>query len=103
MTTDPQMALSYIEKAIELDSTIADFFDTKGWILTNSEQLNQGLTYLRDAYTLNSENPANWYHLGFTLHKLNRDKEALIELNKVVAVEKDFPEKSAAIKLLKSL
>ena len=103
MTTDPQMALSYIEKAIELDSTIADFFDTKGWILTNSEQLNQGLTYLRDAYTLNSENPANWYHLGFTLHKLNRDKEALTELNKVVAVEKDFPEKSAAIKLLKSL
>ena len=102
MATDPQLALSYIEKAIKLDSTIADFFDTKGWILTNSEQLNQGLTYLRDAYTLDSENPTNWYHLGFTLHKLNRDKEALIEFNKVLAVEKDFPAKSETMKLLKT-
>ena len=102
MATDPQIALSYIEKAIKLDNTIADFFDTKGWILANSEQLNQGLTYLRDAYTLNSENPTNWYHIGFTLQKLNRDKEALIELNKVMAIEKDFPEKSEAMKLLKT-
>jgi putative PEP-CTERM system TPR-repeat lipoprotein len=102
MATDPQMALSYIEKAIELDNTIAEFFDTKGWILASSEQLNQGLTYLRDAYTLDSENPTNWYHIGVTLHKLNRDKEALIELNKVLATEKDFPEKREAIKILKT-
>jgi len=102
ITTDPKLALKYIDEAIKLDSTVADFFDTKGWVLVKSEQLSQGLTYLRDAYTLNSENPINWFHLGYTLHKLNRNKEASRELNKVIAIKKDFSEKKQAMKLLDS-
>ena len=102
ITTDPKLALKYIDEAIKQDSTIADFFFIFGWILVNSEQLNQGLTYLRDAYTLNSENPINWFHLGYTLHKLNRNQEASREFNKVIAIKKDFPEKKQAMKLLDS-
>jgi putative PEP-CTERM system TPR-repeat lipoprotein len=103
MHSDSKEALAFIDKAINLDQSIADFYDTKGWILVLNGQVNKGLSFLRQAYTLDASHPSNLYHLGYTLTELNRINEALIVLNKALALQKDFPEIKQTRQLIKKI
>jgi tetratricopeptide (TPR) repeat protein len=93
---DPDKALFYANKAIDLDPSVASYYDTKGWILVSQDQYQNGLTFLREAYTLESNNPTNRFHLGYTLAKLNRMVEALIELEAATQSNISFPESAQA-------
>ncbi len=97
------LALQYIDKALEIDNVNASFFDTKGWVLSLQKNHPEGLEYLRIAYSLDSSNPSNLYHIAYTLTRLDRKAEALIELDNALELEVSFAEKEKAIKLRSSL
>ncbi|MFC3122056.1 XrtA/PEP-CTERM system TPR-repeat protein PrsT [Agaribacter flavus] len=66
----------YADKALKKAPNSAEIIDTKGWILVKEGRLEEGLTYLRQAYTLLSDDAQIQYHLAYTLHKLSRIDEA---------------------------
>lgn len=73
---DFEQARSYINKALRVAPQSAEIIDTKGWILVNEGKFEEGLTFLRQAYTLLSDDPQIQYHLAFTLYKLDRITES---------------------------
>jgi len=103
LLNDLDTALSYVNKAIDLDSSNANFFDTKGWVLVQQQNYNLALFFLRQAFSLDSNNPSIRYHLAYALAKLARKKEAIIELKAALASTTIFPEKQQAEQLLKAL
>jgi len=96
-------ALTYIEKAYALNQSSYTTLDTYGAILAKKGDLNGSLEKLRQAYAINSNNPSICYHLAYTLAKLNRADDAVIELNKALDMKVDFAEKHEAEQLLAEL
>lgn len=103
MQDDLQKALAYAKRALESASTVPAVLDTHGWILTKMERYEDGLVSLRQAYAINSNDPAIRYHIAYTLHKLGRVAEAKEELQKALASTVVFSERSDAEKLLASI
>jgi len=85
-------ALSYVDKALAIDTSNANFYDTKGWILALQNDFQQGLNFLRQSYAINTINPTNRYHIAYVLHKLDRKAEAKIELDAALFSNEIFPE-----------
>ena len=100
---DLALALQYINKALVLDNVNASFLDTQGWILVLQENYQQGLNVLRLAYSMDSSNPSNRYHIAYTLAKLGRNAEALIELDIALELDTYFVEKAQTLELRSSL
>lgn len=100
---DLNQAEKYINLALQEEVEAAALYDTQGWIMSLKGQHEQALTILRKAFAMNSDDPSNQFHLGFTLHKLNREKEAKSLLNRAVSAQQPFNEKEDAEQLLKSL
>lgn len=98
-----EKAQSYIAKAKELDGTSPYIIDTEGWILALSGNYQKALSTLRAAFSVNSNDPTIRYHLAYTLSKLNRKSEAIIELENALALELDFNEQDDAKALLQQL
>ena len=96
---DLNKALVYVEKSLEIDTSKASFYDTKGWILCLKKDYQQGLSFLRQSYAINSINPSNRYHIAYALNKLDRKVEAKIELDAALLSEENFSERKQAIKL----
>jgi putative PEP-CTERM system TPR-repeat lipoprotein len=96
-------ALFYVNKALAIDRSTASFYDTKGWILSLQNKYQQGLNPLRQANAIDDNNASNKYHIAYTLDKLGRKKEALIEVNAALAIDGVFKEKQLALKLKATL
>jgi len=96
-------ALITAKKGLELGGKNPALLDTVGWLLTQKQQYNEALSFLRDAFTMNSSSPAIRYHLGFTLHELGRTKEAIKELNAALANGDNFSDYEEAKSLLEQL
>ncbi|MFT6896048.1 MAG: putative PEP-CTERM system TPR-repeat lipoprotein [Paraglaciecola sp.] len=96
---NPKKALYYIDKALELDKTDANLLDTKGWIHTLQSRHETGLNFLRQAFSMDTEDPAIRYHLAYTLMKLGRVDEAKMELAAALSSPEQFDEKQSAITL----
>ena len=94
------LAEKYAISALTLDDTSAAILDTYGWIKTLRGEFEEGLTLLRRAYTMNSNDPAINYHLGYTLLKLDRTTEAKRELQRALASEINFYERDDAQDLI---
>lgn len=77
--------------------------DTFGWSLVLSGDIKQGLSYLRQSYSMSSLNPAIKYHIAYALVKLNRRAEAKVLLQSIVKLADTFVEHNAAKELLLSL
>jgi len=101
MHKDLAKAEVYAKQASELSSKSAAVHDTYGWILVKRKKLNEGLTVLRHARSLNAQDPAIGYHLGYTLFHLDRKKEAYEQLNSSLASGKKFSGKNEAEQLIK--
>jgi putative PEP-CTERM system TPR-repeat lipoprotein len=86
------IALAYIEKALTIEQSNASFYDTKGWILCLQENFQEGLNLLRRSYAINSNNPANRYHIAYALNALDRKAEAKIELDAALFSNENFIE-----------
>lgn len=100
---DLNKAEQYISLALQENVEAAALYDTQGWIMSLKGQHEQALTILRKAFAMNSDDPSNQFHLGYTLHKLNRDKEAKSLLNSAISAQQPFNEKEDAMALLESL
>jgi len=94
-----KLAVTQAKQAIEITNTISGFFDTAGWALTLSGEAEEGLSYLRQAYSMSSSDTEINYHLAYTLAKLERKAEA-IEYLEFIA---NAPDKLKGVALGKKL
>ena len=101
--TDLDKALVVAKRALAQDPRKPALLDTVGWIYARQGQFNKALGYLRDAHSMNSDNPEIRYHIGYTLLKMNREQEAMAELRAAVAAADSFPEYATAKALLASV
>jgi putative PEP-CTERM system TPR-repeat lipoprotein len=101
--TDLQYAEETAQQALALDNTSSAILDTYGWIKSLRGNHPESLVLLRHAFSMNSNDPAINYHLGYTLMKLGRLTEAKQELMHALAAKSDFLERSDAETLLKSI
>ncbi len=100
---DADKALKYVEDALALQPNSAALMDTKGWLLSLNDDYQQGLSLLRQAYTLDSSDPSVQYHIAYTLNKLGRQEEARAILQKHQTLNKTFREQPDAQTLMQSL
>ncbi|MDO6684419.1 MULTISPECIES: tetratricopeptide repeat protein [unclassified Agarivorans] len=101
--TDLDKAYSTIAIAVEQGSKNAAILDTIGWIEIQRGKFDQGLVFLREAYTMNSSDAAIRYHLAFALNKLGRKAEAKREVQEALELDQQFSEYEDAKALLDSL
>ena len=100
---DYDSAVEFSTQAVTILGSVAAIVDTKGWALTLSDVPKQGLTYLRQAYTMSSNSPDIQYHIAYTLVKLNRVSEARTLLTQIIIKPNNFPEHKMAKSLLAEL
>jgi Tfp pilus assembly protein PilF len=62
--SDPQEALTYARKALDMQPGDADILDTYGWALQRSGRSEEALPLLQQAYALKPEMYCIHYHLG---------------------------------------
>ena len=74
--------------------------DTVGWLLVQDGQFNDGLGYLREAYSMNASSGEVRYHIAKALIGLGREREALVELRAAIDSGEAFPGKEDAGALL---
>jgi tetratricopeptide (TPR) repeat protein len=103
MDTDLDAALELTEQALLISPKASSLIDTKGWIIAKKGQYDQALVLLRQAYSMDSNDPAIRYHLAYTLHKLGRVEEAKTELVSAFLLNIPFIESGDAQALQASL
>lgn len=96
-------ALITAKKGLEYGSKNPSLLDTVGWLLAQQEQHDEALSFLRDAFIMNSSSSTIRYHLGFTLNELGRTQEAIRELKAALEISNDFSEYEEAKSLLNLL
>lgn len=100
---DYKVAATQAKQAIEITNTIPGFFDTAGWALTLSGEAEEGLSYLRQAYSMSSSNTEVNYHLAYALAKLGRKEEAIKYLKFIANAPERFKGVTLGKKLLLEL
>lgn len=96
-------AYEYAKRAYELAPEQPHTMDTYGWMLVQKGELNQGLKLLRNAQVRSDNQPDVGYHIAVALDALGRHKEALREIEAVIALGKKFENEDDARKLLERL
>ncbi|WP_168188214.1 XrtA/PEP-CTERM system TPR-repeat protein PrsT [Hahella sp. CCB-MM4] len=100
--SDLNKALQTATQGLEKDEKNPALLDTVGWILARQDKYKEALPYLRNAYSVDARSGEIRYHLGYTLLKLDRSREALVELEAAVAAGNTYPEFNKAKALLES-
>ncbi len=77
--------------------------DTLGWSLVLSGEIAQGLSYLRQAFSMSSTSPEIQYHIAYALVQLNRVGEARMMLLNIIKQPDTFVEYKLAKTLLSEL
>lgn len=103
ISIDLKQAENYSKQSIALNDSSSSILDTYGWILSLNNKFDESLTILRKAYSINSNDPAIHYHIGYTLVKLGRNEEAKRELRLAVNHKDNFSEKNDAQTLLNTI
>ena len=96
-------ALEYAARAYKLAPEQASVLDTYGWLLTRNGQPAKALKHLRKARLLAPAAAEVRYHLGVTLHQLDRDDEAVSELRGALHKSTGFEGAAQAAALLNKL
>ena len=100
---DNERALEMARRAHRLAPDHPAVLDTLGWALIQLGELEEGLSHLRDAVARNADSPTLRYHLGVGLQEYGKEVEARIELERALAMGKDFDDAKAARQRLESL
>ncbi|WP_020409338.1 XrtA/PEP-CTERM system TPR-repeat protein PrsT [Hahella ganghwensis] len=100
--SDLAKALDMALKGLDQDAKNPALLDTVGWILARQEKYKEALPYLRNAYSVDASSGEIRYHLGYTLLKLDRSREALVELEAAVAAGDSYADYAEAKALLES-
>jgi tetratricopeptide (TPR) repeat protein len=77
--------------------------DTLGWSLTLLGDVEKGLAYLRQAFSMYSTSPEIKYHIAYALVELNRKEEAKSLLTQIIKLPDTFAEFKLAEQLLSTL
>lgn len=83
-------ALTIAKQGLTHNKNYPALLDTIGWIYLEKGMHEEALSYLREAFTLDSSNPEIRYHQGIALAHLNRKSEALKEFNAAVQLSQNF-------------
>jgi putative PEP-CTERM system TPR-repeat lipoprotein len=97
-----ERALEMAESALKLDSKSARVLDVYGWILVTEGRASEGLRYLREAVSRDSD-PYLRYHLASALNEVGRTNEARHELEAIFRIGQEFPWIASAQQLYDSL
>jgi len=100
---DLATAERYAKQASELKPSSGEILDTYGWVLAKQKLYAKALAVLRQARSLNANDPNISYHLGYTLNYLNRKKEAIVALEKAINSDQYFEGKAEAERFLSSI
>lgn len=96
-------ALQYAEQAFQKSGRDAATSDLLGWLLVSRGETKRGLELLRRAESLEPQNPTIRYHLAATLAKTGDTGIARQMLESLLAKDGEFPRRTEAQALLKSL
>lgn len=99
---DP-VALELAERAYRVAPERTEALDTYGWLLVQEGRLDEGAPLLRKAFENAPDEPEIGYHLAFALAKTGAQQEARRLIDDMLASEKDFPSRQAAVELLEDL
>jgi putative PEP-CTERM system TPR-repeat lipoprotein len=88
--------------AFELDPESSQVLDVYGWILVTEGRASEGLPYLREAVSRDSD-PFLRYHLASALNEMGRTSEARLELEAIIRSGQDLPWVASAQELYDSL
>ena len=94
-------AVSHAAKAYQLKPELPAIVDTYGYLLLISGNVDEALGILQQAYSASNNNPSIAYHYAMALSQNGKKSEAKTLLSKLE--KEDFPEKSAAAELFKTL
>ncbi|MCV2883193.1 PEP-CTERM system TPR-repeat protein PrsT [Aestuariibacter sp. AA17] len=103
INSDVEKAFDYAKQALDTGTEAPSILDTYGWLLAQKGQYRDALDVLRRAFSMNANDPAIRYHLGYALSKLGRTSEAKSELQAAINTQQDFAERDDAKALLASL
>ena len=103
LAADKPRARSLATRAYELDATRSETLDTLGWVMVHTDEVTQGLRYLRDARNRDIREPRIQFHIAVALFKLQRIDEARRELRLALASQSSFEGSQAARALLSKL
>ena len=96
-------AFEYAKRAYDLAPDQPQTIDTYGWMLVQKGDVKEGLQLLRNAQARSDSQPDIGFHIAVALDALGRHKEALREIEAVIASGKKFKDEDAARKLLERL
>lgn len=96
-------ALEFAERAYKLAPNDPSAVDTLGWLLVEQGNAARGIELLQTAVKVAPKNPVFGYHLALGWSKAGDKSRARAELERVIATDIAFPEKTEALNLLKQL
>ena len=91
-------ALSFSRKTVQLRPNEGQYLDTLGWVYHARGDNQQAITTLKKGVAAAPEDPEIHYHLAVVYQESRMLPEALAEINKSLALKKDFPEAADAHK-----
>ena len=101
--TNLTKAEQLIAQAFSMEQYDAHVIDTMGWIDFKKGNYLDALRQFRKAYVLDSTDPGIKFHLAYVLVKLNREQEAISQLDRLFAEHQEFPQRERAETLLSDI
>lgn len=96
-------AYNFAQQAYEMVQKNSAILDTIGWISVLRGDYDQGLSLLRQAYSMNAQDPNLRYHLAFALNRLGRTSESKRELSILLSDFPAFSKRADALALQQSI
>ncbi len=84
---DLERALQMAQRAVAIKSGQGAYYDTLGWVLYKMGRYEEALRELRIAVQTAPETAELRYHMAATYAKLGRTQDALVELEKALALD----------------
>jgi len=103
MLREDRRAIGLAEQARQLAPDNGQVADTLGWILYRNGRIERARAVLNEAVALAPENAEIRYHLAVVLTESGESAEARRIIEELIAAGTDFPSRSDAETLLKSL
>lgn len=100
---EPQKALVYAEKARALSPNDAGIMDTLGVVLMQQGELAKAVDVLQEAVRVRPDMLTVKYHLASALARQGKREQARKELQRLLNLEQEFPERKQAQALLTEL
>ncbi|MBF7074688.1 tetratricopeptide repeat protein [Glaciecola sp. MH2013] len=93
----------HVDAALALNKQHPLILDTHGWLKAKQENFDGALTILRQAITLDSDNPQIQYHLAYVLAQLGRNDEAVRLLEDAISNSSRYFDSKLAQSLLQKI